>query len=425
MDATRLLDSASPEQREAVHRVAEHAAQLGLRAYVAGGAVRDAFLGRPVTDVDFVVAGDAIAFARGLAGAHGGEVVAHERFRTATWTIDAHRHDLASTRTERYPRPAALPEVTTGVPIEADLPRRDFSLNAMALRIDAPELVDPLGGAADIRTRRVRALHPKSFIDDPTRILRAARYVVRFGFDIDPETLDWLAEGVRHLPLVSGERLKYDIERMFSERAEPALALLAEWGVFHALGVPVPDGDLLRRRFERMRAELARNPIPTDGLGLSPEDLINVAGWGALIYNQGGFAISRWIDRIPFPIAIRDALVDSGPLSTLSPNTLRGASVSEMSALMRGFSGAGLLLGFLYDSDSLKKRSALSEWSIWRHVRPIATGDDLRALGLKPGPEFARILASLRDAWLDGKLSSADEEALLLDRLVKGRAPEQ
>ena len=195
MDATRLLDSASPEQRAAVVRVAEQAARLGLRAYVAGGAVRDAFLERPITDVDFVIAGDAISFARGLADAHGGEIVAHERFRTATWTIDAHRHDLASTRTERYPRPAALPEVSTGVPIEADLPRRDFSLNAMALRIDTPELVDPLGGAADIRARRVRALHPNSFVDDPTRILRAARYVARFGFEIEPQTMGWLALG--------------------------------------------------------------------------------------------------------------------------------------------------------------------------------------------------------------------------------------
>ncbi len=109
MDATRLLDSASPEQRAAVLRVAEHATRLGLKAYVAGGAVRDAFLERPVTDVDFVIAGDAISFARGLAAAHGGEIVAQARFRTATWTIGAHRHDLASTRTERYSRPATLP----------------------------------------------------------------------------------------------------------------------------------------------------------------------------------------------------------------------------------------------------------------------------------------------------------------------------
>ncbi|MEO6062027.1 MAG: hypothetical protein ABIQ99_08825 [Thermoflexales bacterium] len=422
MDATRLLDSASPEQRAAVLRVAEYATRLGVRAYVAGGAVRDAFLERPVTDVDFVIAGDAISFARGLAAAHGGEVVAHERFRTATWTIDAHRHDLASTRTERYSRPAALPEVTTGVPIEADLPRRDFSLNAMALRIDAPELVDPLGGAADILARRVRALHANSFVDDPTRILRAARYVARLGFEIDSATLGWLGAGVRHLALVSGERLKYDIERMFAERAESAVALLAEWGVFHALGVPVPEPRALRRRFEQMQEDLARGQFPTGELGLSPVDLINAVGWGALIYNQGGFAISRWIDRIPFPIAIREALVDSGPLSTLSANALRGERVSGLSATMRGFSGAGLLLGFLYDSDSLKKMAALSEWSVWRHVRPVTTGDDLRARGLRPGPEYARILGRLRDAWLDGEIQSAEDEALLLDRLITAGA---
>lgn len=418
MDASRLLDSASPEQRAAVLRVAEHAARLGLKAYVAGGAVRDAFLERPITDVDFVIAGDAISFARGLAAAHGGEIVAHERFRTATWTIDAHRHDLASTRTERYPRPAALPDVTTGVPIEADLPRRDFSLNALALRIDMPELIDPLGGVADIQARRVRALHPGSFVDDPTRILRAARYVVRFGFEIDPATLGWLEKGVRHLTWVSGERLKYDIERMFTERAEPALALLAEWGVFHALGVPVPDAQVLRRRFEQMRAILADCPFPTDGLGLSPEDLVNAAGWGALIYNEGGFAISRWIDRIPFPIVIREALVDSGPLSTLAASALRGAEVSDISAMLRGFSGAGLWLGFLYDSDSLKKRAALSEWTHWRQVRPVTTGDDLRARGMRPGPEYARLLGRLRDAWLDGQVRSAEDEAALLARLV-------
>jgi tRNA nucleotidyltransferase (CCA-adding enzyme) len=309
--------------------------------------------------------------------------------------------------------------VSTGVPIEADLPRRDFSLNAMALRIDAPELIDPLGGAADIDRRRIRALHEKSFVDDPTRILRAARYVVRFGFDIEPDTLRWLAQGVRHLPLISGERLKYDIERMFTEQAEPALALLAEWGVFHALGVPVPEPQTLRRRFERMRADLAACAFPTDGLGLAREDVVNVAGWGALIYNEGGFAISRWIDRIPFPTPIREALVDSGPLSTLSAHAFRGAKISEMSAMLRGFSGAGLLLGFLYDSDPLKKRAALSEWTQWRRIRPVTTGDDLRAAGLRPGPEYSRILGRLRNALLDGELRSAEDEAGLLAQLIQ------
>lgn len=422
MDAARLLERASPEQREALDQVAQQARALGVRAFVAGGAVRDAVMERSVADVDFVIEGDAISFARALAAARGGDLTEHPRFRTATWTIGGHHHDLASTRVERYRHPGALPEVTTGVTIDDDLPRRDFTLNAMALRVDAPGLVDPFDGVGDIERRRVRALHARSFIDDPTRILRAARYAVRYRFEIEQGTLGWIAQGVPHIAVVSGERLKYDIERIFAELADDALVMADGWGVFERLRVPVPDESALRRRFERMREGLASGEFPLDGLGLEPADIVNLAGWGALVYNEGGFAISRWIDRVQYPAAIREALVDSGPLSTLSARALRGARPSEMSALMRGFGGPGLLMGWLYDSDPVKRRAALTEWKDWRWVRPMTTGDVLRERGLRPGPEYSRLLGRLRAAWLDGEVHSPDEERALLETLLAGPA---
>ncbi len=418
MDVSRLLERASPEQREAVDQVAEQAKASAIRVYIAGGAVRDALMQRPITDVDFVVEGDAILFAGLLARNHGGDVVNHERFRTATWTISGHHHDLASTRVERYRRPGALPEVTTGVPIEADLPRRDFSLNAMAVRVDAPGLVDPFGGVADIAGRRVRALHPNSFVDDPTRILRAARYAVRYQFEVDEATTHWIGQGMRHIGAVSGERLKYDIERIFAEMADAALAMAAEWGVFRQLGIPVPGADALRRRFVRMRVGLSSAEFPVTELGLEPGDLVNLAGWGALVYNEGGFAISKWIDRIPFPIHIREALVESGVLSTLSATAFHGAKPSALSTILRVFGGESLLLGWLFDGDPHKRIAALTEWRDWRRVRSVVQGDDLRARGLVPGPQYTRLLSRLRDAWLDGEVRSPEEEAALLARLV-------
>src|SRR5688572_23849167 len=178
---SRLKTALSTERRQLLHLVRDEATQGGFPLYIIGGAVRDLMLGRRLNDFDLTVEGDAIALARSLASKHGGRVTAHTKFGTAKWFIpnnlktgaEAHATlDIVSARSEIYKHPAALPTVKLGS-IDDDTRRRDFTINALAIRLDGShlgELRDDLNGREDLQRGMIRVLHPRSFIDDPTRM---------------------------------------------------------------------------------------------------------------------------------------------------------------------------------------------------------------------------------------------------------------
>lgn len=407
----------NPEQRDIYDSVRSHAAERGIDVYLIGGAVRDWLMGHPIGDLDFTVAGDAIDFAHRLKQARGGYVAAHERFRTATWLYAGHPTDITTARSETYPRPAVLP-VITPAPIERDFGRRDFSINAMGLRLSDDALFDLYDGRADLSRKVIRALHVRSFIDDPTRILRAARYAARFGFDIEPATRQWLDAGVAYLKDLSGERVKYDIERTFDiERPEDALTLLREWEAFSALGLFVPDNSLLGTRFDAIRSRLRDWDVPQTAL--PSRHILLVACWGALVYNLGQLSASRWLELIPFMTVTREALLSLGVLSTLSASLFTGKP-SRQSELLQSFSEPALMVAWLFDSSSAKRDAAWHEWHKWRLVQPYTSGNDLRARGVTPGPIYRTLLTQLRAARLDGEVNSPAEEQALLERLLLG-----
>lgn len=198
----------------------------GDPVYLVGGAVRDLLLGRGRADIDLVVEGNAA----GLAERLGAEVRSHERFATAKVRLDGHEVDIASARSETYPHPGALPEVEPSAGLEEDLGRRDFTINAMAIPLAGePRLIDPHGGQADLAARRLRVLHPRSFEDDPTRAIRAARYAARFGLELEPGTERLLR--ATDLDTVSADRREAELLRLAAEpSAVLGFGLLAEWG---------------------------------------------------------------------------------------------------------------------------------------------------------------------------------------------------
>jgi tRNA nucleotidyltransferase (CCA-adding enzyme) len=244
-------------------------------AYLVGGAVRDLLLDRGRADIDLVVVGDAAALAARL----GAEPVEHERFATAKVRLDEHEVDVATARAERYPHPGALPEVEPAGEIETDLARRDFTINAMALPLQGTaELIDPFGGLADLEAGLLRVLHARSFVDDPTRALRAARYAARFGFALEPETAELLRATA--LDTVSADRRQAELLRLAAEpEATRAFALLAEWGLVEVRpeGIDLAErvADLLaappwQSTARRDRALLAAALGPTGGAGDLP-----------------------------------------------------------------------------------------------------------------------------------------------------------
>src|SRR3954452_7403597 len=269
-------------------------------AWLVGGAVRDLMLGAQTIDVDVAIEGDARKVARELAARLGGEAVEHERFGTATVKADALTVDLASTRRESYAHPGALPEVEPA-PLDEDLARRDFTVNAMAAALDSErlgELRDPYGGRGDLEAGLIRVLHPKSFIDDPTRLLRAVRYEARFGFLMDPETERLAREAIAAgaPSTVSGPRIRDEL-----------LDLLGETTVAASVG-----------RMQELGLDRALSPLLGDA---RPEDVASAADAAERIGGQRRSAalaamtapspdeLSGWIEDLNLRAEDRDAVL--------------------------------------------------------------------------------------------------------------------
>ncbi len=214
--------------------------------YLVGGAVRDLLLGDDPHELDFVVEGDAVAVARRAAERAGGRIVVHDRFGTATVEAPDATFDLAGARRERYEQPGALPEVELGASLREDLERRDFTVNAIALHLADGETVWLPGAREDLEARRLRVLHDGSFRDDPTRLIRLARYAARLGFEPEERTDRLAAEAVADgaLATVTGSRLGAELRLLLRESQPAALLALGRHGLGRALlsDAFAPDG---------------------------------------------------------------------------------------------------------------------------------------------------------------------------------------
>lgn len=329
--------------------------------FLVGGAVRDLLLGRDRADVDLVVVGDAAA----LAGRLGAAAVEHERFATAKAQLDGHEIDIATARRETYPRPGALPEVEPANSIEADLGRRDFTINAMAVPLSGePRLIDPYGGRADLEAGLLRVLHEESFSDDPTRALRAARYAARYGFAPAPETAELLRQA--NLDAVSAERREAELllRLGLEDQAVRALELLDEWGLERAQ----PGGIELARKVDELLAD---------------------APWEGIADRQASLLA-----------AIRTPPEGEGELSPAAPD-----SPSQAVELAAARSPVELVLARARGAEWLDRY--LEEW---RQVSLEIDGEDLIAAGVPQGPAVGRGLAAALRRKLDGEIAGREQE---------------
>lgn len=419
----RLLGAPAHGMLATVGRVA---AARDARAFLVGGTVREALLGvaHSRRDLDIVVEGDGLAVARGLADELGrvGEVrlVEHPRFLTASVSAqDVGRIDVATARSERYDTPGALPRVMPST-ITQDLVRRDFTINAMAVELGSGAfgLLDPFGGRRALAARRVSVLHPLAFVEDPTRIFRAARYAVRLGFRLDGWTARAQALALTLAPYraLSGARLLAELELILAERA-PGLVLgrLGAAGVFRLL-----DG---RYRFTRATATriatLGEALAWARGHGLRPSAL-ELALLAIVGEQPGDVALA----------ALRRLALDGEPLGRLERALEAGgrlggvreaARSSDRARLLRGRSDAELAWAWVLADEGGR---AVLDWFAREggHVRPALGGDDLVALGVERGPRISRLLGALRDARLDGMLPDRDSEVEFVRRWLTGEA---
>jgi tRNA nucleotidyltransferase (CCA-adding enzyme) len=392
-------------------KIGQLADERGEAAYAVGGFVRDLVLKHPGVDIDITVEGDGLTFAEKLAKMTGSDVEAFTRFGTSIVIVPGFgKVDVATARTESYDHPGALPSVKKGGIIQ-DLYRRDFTINAMALSLSPGyflKLLDPFEGLEDLKKGRIRALHEKSFIDDPTRIFRAVRFEQRFKKKIEKKTQRWLLEAVKgdYIQRVSGERLRNELRLIFQEaHPEGAVWRLDELGVLPhihpALGVSAAAKKVLPHLlasiffFEKNKIQLEDEKMVWFQALLKPMDEKNAAG----------IAKRLMLSRSEQKIVFQSVKACPALLGQLEKEEM---TVSRMYKLLCSLKGEVQCFLMAAASNGLRKKMENYFVKIQKSV-PWIRGRDLQTMGITPGFRYTFILLEALNGQLDGKFKNRKE----------------
>lgn len=410
------MPGSTSELRERVRRVPGMERLLpaleGLQpAYLVGGGVRDLLRGADPHDVDIAVEGDARSEARAVADRLGSDAREYERFGTATVETPQGTYNFAATRREEYDAPGELPRVSPAS-LDEDLRRRDFSINAMAIGLtgdDLGHLYDPCGGVADMDSGLIRVLHERSFVDDPTRLLRAVRYAARLGFELDPETERLAREAVaaNALATVSGARIRDELMDLLRESDAPTgVEKMRELEIHSALHPELdPDPELVAS------AALGATAIGADRA---------VAALAALV-ESAPEELDLWLADLHLLAEERDAASRAARLAPRIAMALRERehTPSELRALLAREPLEALALALALRAPS----EAVLRWvTDLRRVALEISGDDLLAAGVPEGPAIGHALEETLRRKLDGLVSGRDDELEMALQLAREHA---
>jgi tRNA nucleotidyltransferase (CCA-adding enzyme) len=433
------LEAVMPMARQKLlKKVAELAQRQKAALYIVGGFVRDLILERPSLDFDLVVEGDAIALAGQLQERYGGRLTTHTRFGTGKWLIANIRTELArsldeaenssdlpefldliTARTEYYTHPTALPTVERGS-IKLDLHRRDFTINSLAMRLDGNhygELHDYWGGLNDIHEGLVRVLHPLSFVDDPTRILRAVRFEQRFNFQIEVRTLELLNEARSLVGQISGDRIRHELDHIMDEENRVnMIERLSELGLLIEIH-PALVWDQAGRENLLMLSQLKNKPLSGLRLDLKRGSTLRRLAYILWIIHLPTEKIQAILRKLRYPSTQVKAVLAASHLWKDLP-WLANAKLSALANRLEDVPPLAIYATYLAARDDHVCHNLQAYLHRVNSITPSVNGNVLKSLGLPPGPVYKRILGAIRDGWLDGKIETVDQEKTFLDELI-------
>lgn len=438
-----LLKEKFPAEIYAILKLAgEIADQLGINAYLVGGSVRDLLRGEENLDIDIVVEGDGISFAKSFGRKLNAKVKIHERFGTAKVILSPEfgvqssgpelkthpeqlgtklKIDVATARTEYYESPASLPKVETSS-IKKDLYRRDFTINTLAVKLNLKDfglLIDFFGGQRDLREKIIRVIHNLSFIEDPTRAFRAIRFSERFGFKLSKHT-ETLIKSTLKLNLfsrLSGARLYEELLLAFSE-TEPVKTLktLSEFGLLKVIHPGLLFNNELESALQSMFETLAWFNL----LFLEESPDRGALYLMALLSTLKEEERNTAVERLSPPHRVREMITKG---ITQSKDILNKLPSNDPASLYHLLNGVNLeiLLFSMAQSKSKQKQKAISQYLIeLRKIKPILKGKDLQKIGIKPGPVYSKLFSELLDEKLSGRLKTKeDEERFVTEKYLK------
>jgi tRNA nucleotidyltransferase (CCA-adding enzyme) len=400
----------------------EIADTLGFNAYLVGGSVRDLLLGEENLDIDIVIEGDGIRFARELSERLKTKVKYHERFGTAHIVLDGLGFDIATARTEYYESPAALPKVETSS-IKKDLYRRDFTINTLAVKLNPRDfglLIDFFGGQRDIREKTIRVLHNLSYVEDPTRAFRAVRFSERFGFKLSRHTENLIKSALQMnlFERLSGHRLYEELMLAFNE-TNPIRTLrrLSDYGLLKVIHRDLVFDEAMETALSSMYETLAWYNL----LYFEEQVDTGVLYLMTLLFNLGDASRQEALERLGAPPRTHDIIMKSIPASAGILKRLPLRDPVGIYHLLKEVNLEILLFSMAGAADAKKKKEISLFLVELRKVRPLLKGRDLKKLGISEGPLYSKILSDLRDERLRGTLrTEEDEKRYVLDRYLAG-----
>jgi tRNA nucleotidyltransferase (CCA-adding enzyme) len=409
---------------ETLEHVGSVADDLAFQAYVVGGFVRDLFLYRSNEDIDIVIEGDGIDFAREFGRRHHARIHSHKAFGTAVIIFeDGFKIDVATARLEYYRSPAALPDVEMSS-IKLDLYRRDFTINTLAIQLNADafgNLIDFFSAQKDIKDKAIRVLHNLSFVEDPTRVFRAIRFEQRFGFSIGKLTANLIENAVRmdFFKRLSGGRVFSEI-RLILEEENPAAAIMRMHD-FDLLKV-IHDSIIVDRNLIDMMTAV-KNAITWHDLLFIEESYLRWAVYFMALIHRCDLSTSLEIcERLELAPRYRKLLCNERLQSLKCLDSMEYHPPETSSGLYRRLQGLRTEL-ILYMMASTRNRSVKKSISIYynqlKDIQPMTGGQDLLSMGLKPGPVFRQILEAVLDARLNGEVETHQEEMAFIRHWIR------
>jgi len=428
---TRVRQALPPPLLDLVVRASQLGREMGFSLYLVGGFPRDLLLGQPHLDLDIVVEGDAIALAKRLSEIVGGRVHSHYRFGTAKLIFEDPDVtipfvDFTTARREFYEYSTALPQVERSS-IKQDLYRRDFTINSMAICLDEGsfgELLDFYGGERDLKEGLIRVLHSLSFIEDPIRMLRAVRLEQRLGFRLEEMTEELIADALGWLDRVGGERIRQELDAVFQENeAVKPLRRLSELGVLRQISPLFEWDDRLEDRvtgYDGAVSQWVARPSAAQAIAGFRNPGLTLAYLALVSMRAAEHEIYDLAVRLKLRKDETNFLTEAKRLNSLLPSLGgEGLSRSGVYRILSPFSEGVIFICWLASEDD-----TVRGWLELYHkelckVTPLMGGKELRRMGLAPGPLYSEILGALRDARLDGKVSSLEEERAEVRRLIR------
>jgi tRNA nucleotidyltransferase (CCA-adding enzyme) len=386
-----------------------------------GGFVRDLVIGRKNLDVDVVVEGDATKVAKEVARELGAKVHTYERFKTATLILkDGTRIDMSSARTEVYKSPGALPEVESA-PLKKDLMRRDFTINTLAVKISGEEfgrLIDYFGALKDIKDKKIRVLHALSFVEDPTRILRALRFATRYRFELGKHTEKLLKMAVERklFKTVEGQRIYHELKQiLYEENPLRIFIKLDKYSILKQLFPGLRWDRAKKDLFEKVRKLIIWHRINFP----EKRSSYHAVYLGALFYKEPLYRVKEYLKELAVPAKEEKLITEL--LTQVEPTVKELKAAKESSQVYQALEGKPeellLLVGAVSEEVKEKVIKFMKEL---RFVKPLVSGEEIKKLGLKPGAVYKEILKRVKYEILNGRLPAEDykEQLSFLKELV-------